>query len=125
VLEFLTFISAGFEDVFLSLNWLKLNAKQTASVNQLLHIFKEQFPHIVLSVECTMASVPYFHGLDNKMQGIYLTIKGESDIPLLMQMLATPRADGKQRAVLLAFELKPELAQEMLDTIKRVKLSIG
>jgi hypothetical protein len=125
VLEFLTFISPCLNEVFLSLYWIKLNAKQTASMNQLLAMFRDQFANTIFSVECTLASVPYFHGLDNKMEGIYLTVKEESDIQLLMQMLASPRADGKQRAIVLAFELKPELAQEMLDTIKRVKLLNG
>jgi hypothetical protein len=104
--------------VFIQLETENLNEKQWASVNQLLHIFREEFPQTNLHVLCS--TVTCLQDMDNKMQAIrFNLIKKEYDIPLLMNMLKTPRADGKQHVVILD-HFRTNLAQKIVNAIKQV-----
>jgi hypothetical protein len=57
--------------------------------------------------------------LYDKMELIDLPIQSESDIAILLEILATPRPDGQQRVASLLFQ-EDELAQKVLATIKKV-----
>jgi hypothetical protein len=93
-----------------------LDEKQCASVNQLLHIFREEFPQPNLHVQCS--TIKYLQDMGNKMQILFQQIKEESEIPLLLNMLANPRADGQQHVVILN-RFRGKLAQKMLNAIKQ------
>jgi hypothetical protein len=62
--------------------------------------------------------------MDNGMEAIHLTYLGESDIPMLMQMLATPRVDGQQRVIQLQNFQDENLAVNIVSSIKRVNQRI-
>jgi hypothetical protein len=62
--------------------------------------------------------------MDNGMEAIHLTYLGESDIPMLMQMLATRRADGQQRVIQLQSFRDENLAESIVASIKRVKFTL-
>jgi hypothetical protein len=62
--------------------------------------------------------------MDNGMGAIYLIYLRESDIPMLMQMLATHRADGKQRVIQLQNFRDENLAENIVASIKRVNQRI-
>jgi hypothetical protein len=88
-------------------------------VNQLLHIFSEEYPEPNLHVQCS--TIKYLQDMDNKMKTIrFYLIKEDSDIPLLMNMLKTPRADGKQHVVILDHFREKFPPQKMLNAIKQV-----
>jgi hypothetical protein len=57
--------------------------------------------------------------MDNKASRIGLGLNADTDIPLLMDWLPTPRPDGKQRVIWLFFE-SDQLAIEMVDALKQV-----
>jgi hypothetical protein len=104
--------------VFIQLGTENLDGKQSASVNQLLHIFREEFPETNLHVQCS--TIKHLQDMDNKMQSIrFYLIKEETDIPLLMNMLATPRADGQQHVVILE-RFQKSLAHKMVNAIMKV-----
>jgi hypothetical protein len=106
--------------VYIKLETENLDEKQSASVNQLLHIFREEFPQPNLQVECS--TIKHLQDMDNKMQTIlFQLIKEESEIPFLMNMLETPRADGQTHIVIL-YHFRKNLAQKMLNAIKQVFL---
>jgi hypothetical protein len=58
--------------------------------------------------------------LDNELERIHLRISMEWDLPILMKYLASPRADGRQRVVLIKLDTT-ELGPKMVDAIKNVK----
>jgi hypothetical protein len=50
-----------------------------------------------------------------------MLFKRESNIPILMQFLASPRADGQQRVIYIHLSEEEEhLVQKILDAIKEV-----
>jgi hypothetical protein len=52
---------------------------------------------------------------------LQLSFKEESNIPILMQFLASSRADGQQRVIYIHLSKEEEhLAQKILDSIKKV-----
>jgi hypothetical protein len=57
--------------------------------------------------------------MDNNIRQFYLGIDTDTDIPLLMKMLTTPRLDGKQQVICLIFS-NGQLTMKMLDTINQV-----
>jgi hypothetical protein len=72
-----------------------------------------------------LSDLQHFPDMDNQMRLIELSFnKGESDIPILMQFLVSPRGDGQQRVIYIhLFEIEEEvehLAQKILDAIKKV-----
>jgi hypothetical protein len=124
VFEFLTIISPCMTDknIFLNIYFCskKLDEKQRVSVNKFLDIVPKLFSQINLSITCTFTVIQSLPDIDNKMGAIALCLKEDSDIPILMTMLATPRQDGQQRVVFLRFQgnMAP---QNMLDAIKNVE----
>jgi hypothetical protein len=93
--------------------------KQNALVDQLLNIFKDGDANIHLELNCRLASIPSLPDLDNKLQKIKIYKYHERDIPLLMQMLASPRPDGQQRVICVPY-LNNQLKGKILDAIKKV-----
>jgi hypothetical protein len=99
-----------------------LDENQIASLNQLLHLFKEKIttmPRIYFS-NC-LSNIQFVPNADNKVDIIDCFGIEESDIPILMHFLASPRADGKQRVMKMHFwEGQLPVAQKLLDAIKEV-----
>jgi hypothetical protein len=60
--------------------------------------------------------------MDNQKSQLYLLgVAANTDIPLLMKMLATPRLDGQQRVI----HLISRLAMKILDAISQVRLKLN
>jgi hypothetical protein len=103
--------------------------KQRVFGGQLLDIFCSRFCSTFLqirlsNINSSMASIQFLEETDHRvLQEIRFNIKEKYDIPIVMKMLVTPRADGKQRAIVLDFP-KNQLARETLYAIKKVLLGI-
>jgi hypothetical protein len=99
-----------------------LDENQVASVNQLLQLCREKItiPSVIITL-CSLSSIQFLPDLDNKMRRINCCGIVESDIviPILMQFLASPRADGQQRVMQIEFRLGP-VVQKLLNAIKEV-----
>jgi hypothetical protein len=99
-----------------------LEVEQCVAVDQLLNIYHDISANIYLDAICPVSSLHHtlsYH-LDNKMELIKLQIKNESDIQTVVEMLATPRPDGRQHVAYLNFE-NVVLFQQMLAIVKEVK----
>jgi hypothetical protein len=97
-----------------------LDENQVASVNQLLQICREKItsiPRIILNHG--LSNIQFLPNVDNKMKIIRCYGIEEPDIPMLMEFLASPRADGQQRVMQICFLFEPA-AQRLLDAIKEV-----
>jgi hypothetical protein len=68
-----------------------------------------------------LSNIQFLPDVDNKLKRIFCYGIEESDIPILMQFLASPRADLQQRVIKIYFRLRElPMAQKMLDAIKEV-----
>jgi hypothetical protein len=88
-----------------------LDENQLASVNQLLQICREKIatiPTILIFKRC-LSNIQFLPDVDNKMKIIVGYGIEESDIPILMGFLASPRADGQQRVMKMYFGAPEEL----------------
>jgi hypothetical protein len=124
VVEFMKLIApriAANGGVSIQLEPENLDKKQWANVNQLVHIFREEFPQTNLHVYCSTFELLPGMDMDNKIQTIcFNLIKDEIlNIPFLMLMLEHPRADGQQHVVILN-HFRANLAQKILNAIKQV-----
>jgi hypothetical protein len=102
-----------------------LNAKQCALLDQLLNIFRDGLPENKLHGYCCppMPNIQYLPHIDNKMQFIRLALEQESDIPILIKMLASPRPDGRQRVIEMSFERECMACMPaIIRTVKEVKI---
>jgi hypothetical protein len=88
-------------------------------MNQLFEIFREGL--IPIRICTTLDNIPFLPDTGNIIQ---FNIDADTDIPLLMKMLATPRPDGQQRVIELII-WEPELTMEMVDAIEQVELSFS
>jgi hypothetical protein len=96
-----------------------LDEIQHGFVNQFLQISREKVPNMRSSFY--LSDFKHFPDMDNQMQWIELLFKGESNIPILIKFLASPRADGQQRVIYIHLsEEEEDLAQKILDAIKNV-----
>jgi hypothetical protein len=99
-----------------------LDENQVASVNQLLQLFREKITTIPsIQFNRCLSNIHFLPGVDDKMKIIDCYETKESDIPILIQFFASPRADGQQRVMTMHFwsEQFP-VAQKLLDAIKEV-----
>jgi hypothetical protein len=106
------------------LNLLNDGRHKQALVDQLFTIFRNASKNdlkLLCPFENLMQNVK---DMDNGMEAIHLTYFGESDIPMLMQMLATRRADGQQRVIQLQNFQNQNLAEKIVASIKRVNQNI-
>jgi hypothetical protein len=86
-------------------------------VYQLVKIIRED----LIRIFTKMANIPFLPDMDNQKSQFYLfQVDADTDIPLLMKMLATPRSNGQQRVIKL-FVYTRQLVMKMLDAIKEVK----
>jgi hypothetical protein len=94
-----------------------LDAQQHGFVYQLVKIFRED----LIRISIKLANIPFLPDMDNQKSQLYfLYVDADTDIPLLMKMLATPRPDGQQRVIKL-FVKRRQFVMKMLDAIKQVK----
>jgi hypothetical protein len=122
VLQFLTHISGCIianKIITISLRTGKLNAKHCAVVDQLLRIFRKESSKIYLEYYGSMASIPYPLP-EMELQICMFLYNEEVDIPILMKMLASPRADGRQWVFCLAST--DVVAIKVVDAMKQVDL---
>jgi hypothetical protein len=91
-----------------------------ALVDLLLHIIVKEASQIdlLVNMEHAMALIKSIPDLDSKMQLVSLRLRKESEIPILMEMLASSRPDGKPRVISLS---SLELAQNALEAIKKAR----
>jgi hypothetical protein len=71
-----------------------------ACVNLFLHLCREKITTISsFSFICCLPIIQFQPDVDNKMKRINCYSIEEPDIPILMQFLASKRADGQQRVI--------------------------
>jgi hypothetical protein len=93
-----------------------LNAQQRGFVNQLVKIFRQDLIRVVTN----LANIPLLPDMDNRKSQLFmLLLYADTDIPLLMKMLATRHPSGQQRVIHLFVKCK--VVVEMLDAIKEVE----
>jgi hypothetical protein len=97
-----------------------LDKNQIASLNGLHQIFREKTTtiHSILFHRC-LSNIQFLPEVDNQVKGIDCCGLEESDIPILMAFLASPRSDGRQRVMIMYLSSRElPAAQKMLDAIK-------
>jgi hypothetical protein len=96
--------------------------EQCLAVDQLLSIYRDISATIYLDVICPVSFLRHnlTFQLDNKMELVELYIENDSDIQTVVEILATPRTDGRQHVAYLNLE-NDELCQQMLAIVKKVK----
>jgi hypothetical protein len=97
VLAFLKIISHSMVPNTVAINLVmgmsKMEEKERACVNQLLQIFKEEKSPIRF-LSCRLANLQYLQHVDSQTSRLHLDGYEESDIPHLVQILASHRPDG-------------------------------
>jgi hypothetical protein len=97
-----------------------LDEQQCGFINQMLEIFREEkSPNALICVQTSMGNIQFLPDMDNKTLAIDLDIDAATDIPLLIEWLATLRPDGQQRVIWI--NGNDQLAMEMVDAIKQVE----
>jgi hypothetical protein len=99
-----------------------LDNDQRAPVNQLLQLFREKIttPHSIYFNRC-LSNIQFLPDVDNKLDRIDCCGIEESDIPILVEFLASPRPDVQQRVMRIHFcDEQLPAAQTFLDAIKAV-----
>jgi hypothetical protein len=95
-----------------------LDEMQHGLVNQFFQICRDKLSNMRSSFY--LSAKQHFPDMDNKMRLIELSFKEESNIPILIHFLASPRADGQQRMIYIHLFEEEHLAQKILDAIKKV-----
>jgi hypothetical protein len=121
VLAFINVIASVLTKTGVDLHFLihmeKLEEQQRDFVYQLVNIFRED----LICVSTKLANIPLLPDMDNqKSQLNILHGHADTDIPLLMKMLATARLDGQQRVIHLVIN-SSRLVMKMLDAIEKVE----
>jgi hypothetical protein len=94
-----------------------LDAQQRDFINQLIKIFREDLIRIFIK----LANIQFLPNMDNQKRQLYmLNFDADTDIPLLMNMLATPHPTGQQRVIWLFID-EYGLERTMLDAIRQVQ----
>jgi hypothetical protein len=106
--------------IYLSTKVQNLDAQKIGFMNRLLKIFQEKSPTLIC-VQTKLANIQFLPDMDNKTRHLLLKVIADTDIPLLMKWLATPRLDGQQRVISLNFEENEQLTVNMVDAIKKVE----
>jgi hypothetical protein len=126
VLEFLSLIApritASEVQIHFHEQMSDLDEKQRSSVNQLLQLFRENItPTTDIHFNGNLSSLRFVADVDNKMNKMDCWGVVESDIPILMDLLASPRPDGQQRVMEFYFQREQRsMAPILLDAIKEV-----
>jgi hypothetical protein len=126
VLAFLSLIAGRITTNKVAINFtmkmIDLYENQVAFVNGLLQMFRETLATIhSIHFSSGLSNIQFLPDVDNKMKNIHCIGLGESDIPILMQFLASARADGKQRVMKILFGPRElAMAQNLLDALKEV-----
>jgi hypothetical protein len=98
-----------------------LDENQVASVNQLLQICRETITTMPrISFYVNLSNIQFLPDVDNKIKRIDCYGVKESDIPILMHFLASPRADGQQRVMQMHFRSGELPMAQFLDAIIEV-----
>jgi hypothetical protein len=124
VLAFIKIITPHLTGVYLEFQTMQmenLDKQQRGFMNQLLKIFQEEKATILITMHTRLDNIQFLPDMDNKTQKVDLNVNADTDIPLLINWLATPRLDGQQRVIWLSFWLD-ELAMKMVDAIKQVDM---
>jgi hypothetical protein len=102
------------------------DAKQCALLDQLLNKFKDGMEEDQLRgfYRPMPMRIQYLPDINNKLPVINLHLEQASAIPTLLQMLASPRPDGRQRVIYVPGRIQPYLAPRLIPAIKEVKTSI-
>jgi hypothetical protein len=88
------------------------------NINQLFEIFRGD----LIRISTNFDNLPFLPpDISNTLE---LDVDADTDIPLLMNLLATPRPDGQQRVIGLVIS-EPELTMEMVDAIEQVETSFS
>jgi hypothetical protein len=121
VLAFIKLIAPSLTELYISIGPLvkmkNLDEQKRGFIKQLFELFREK-----LTTSYTyLDNIPFLQDMDNKTRQILLELSADTDIPLLMNWLATSRLDGKQRLIWLFFE-SDQLATKMVDALKQVVL---
>jgi hypothetical protein len=103
-------------------NMSNVGENQLGSVNRLFHLLREKITTIhSIGFYYSFSNIQFMPDVDNGMEIIFCYGIEESDIPILMKFLASPRPDGQQRVMKIYFQLgELALAQKLLDAIKEV-----
>jgi hypothetical protein len=99
-----------------------LDETQLASVNQLLQLCREKMTTIPsIHFHSCLSNIKFLPDVDNKMKIICCKGVEESDFPILMEFLASPRPDKQQRMMAMQFWLgQLPVSHKLLDAIKEV-----
>jgi hypothetical protein len=96
----------------------RLDWQQRGFINQLFEIFRGD----LIRISTNFDNLPFLPpDISNTLE---LDVDADTDIPLLMNLLATPRPDGQQRVIGLVIS-EPELTMEMVDAIEQVETSFS
>jgi hypothetical protein len=124
VLAFIKIIALCFTklDIHIPMKMKNLDEQQRCFMDRLLKIFrKRNSQYAFIDITTCMGNIPFLPpDMENKTRQISSEVYADTDIPLLMEMLATPRPDGQQRMIRLFFE-EYQLAMRMVDAIKQVE----
>jgi hypothetical protein len=104
-----------------------LDENQLASLNQLLQIIRDKMTTIRrINFSNCLSNIQFVPYVDNKMNSIGFCGVEESDIPILMQFLASPRPDGEQQVIKIYFRGENQflVTQKLLDAIIEVLKSL-
>jgi hypothetical protein len=107
-----------------------LDEQKRGFMNQLLDTLREETPNNHIDDMATrLDNIPFLPDMDNRTTQSRFDVKADTDIPLLVNWLATPRSDGQQRVMWLYFdemenENDDQLATQMamVNAIKQVVL---
>jgi hypothetical protein len=94
-----------------------LDEQQRGFMKQLLQIIRKNRR---TDITVRLDNIPFMPDMDNKTRLIFLAVNADTDIPLLMKMLATPRPDGQQKVIGLYIE-NDQMPMKMVDAIKQVE----
>jgi hypothetical protein len=125
VLAFIKVIASSLTElgIFIGIGYFNLvkmrslDGQKRGYINQLLKLIREKLTTTTILTD--VDNIPFLPNMDNKTRQIVLGLNADTDIPLLMDWLATPRTDGKQRVIQLGIE-SDQLAMEMMDALKQV-----
>jgi hypothetical protein len=119
VLAFIKVIAPHLTELHIGIGSLikmaNLGDQKRSFINQLHDLFREK----LIVIGTSLDNIQFLQDVDNKTRRIHLGLSANTDIRKLMNWLATPRPDGKQRVIWLFFE-SDQLAMEMVDTLKQV-----
>jgi hypothetical protein len=115
-------ITANKVNIIFPMKMSHMDENQLTSVNQLLQLLRKEITMMsTIDFWRCLSNIQFLQDVDNKMKIIYCSGIEESDIPIIMQFLPSPRPDGKQRMLCLEFlDEQLPLTQKLVDAIKEV-----